>query len=344
MATQLERRADAVGYDNLIAPAPQERRFGSGPQRGEAQRGSDEGLALALGWFSIGLGLAEVLAPRQVAEFIGVKDNRTLFRFLGAREIASGIGILTQPRPAGWLWSRVAGDIMDLALLSTGLDSDNPGRTRTSAAVAAVLGVTALDLFTSQRMSRSANGNGAAAPFRRTSRQRSGQPSGIHVAEAVTVNRPVEEIYDFWHDFKNLSRFMTHLASVEATGSSRTHWTALGPAGIKAEWDAETVEDRPNELIAWRSLPGGDVDNAGSVRFSTAPGDRGTEVVVDLRYDPPGGIVGATLAKLFGEAPEQLISRDLRAFKQLMEVGEVVNSDASIHRGPHPARPSAKNL
>jgi uncharacterized membrane protein len=153
------------------------------------------------------------------------------------------------------------------------------------------------------------------------------------------VNRPVSEVYSFWHDFQNLPRFMTHLESVQVLGPRRSHWVAVGPAGIRVEWDAETVEDRPNELIAWRSLPGSDVETSGWVRFKPAPGNRGTEVVVEMRYDPPGGVIGATMAKLFGEAPEQIVTRDLIAFKNVMEVGEVVHSDASIHRGPHPARP-----
>jgi len=127
---------------------------------------------------------------------------------------------------------------------------------------------------------------------------------------------------------------------VQVLGPLRSHWVAVGPRGMRVEWDAEMIEDRPNEVISWRSLAGGDVDTQGSVRFHPAPGNRGTEIVVEMRYDPPGGIIGATIAKLFGEAPDQIIVRDLRAFKNVMEIGEVVHSDASIHLGPHPARPS----
>ena len=133
---------------------------------------------------------------------------------------------------------------------------------------------------------------------------------------------------------------MSHIVSVRATGPNRLHWTAKGPAGLEFQWDAEIVDDRPNERIAWRSLAGGDLDSNGSVEFRPAPGNRGTEVIMELRYQPPGGRVVERLAKLFGTALEVQIERDLRAFKQIMEVGEVVHSDASIHRGPHPARPS----
>jgi uncharacterized membrane protein len=163
---------------------------------------------------------------------------------------------------------------------------------------------------------------------------------GLRVKEAITVNRPVPQVYDFWHDFQNLPRFMTHLKSVQVLGPKRSHWEAVGPAGMRVEWDAETTEDRSNELISWRSLPGGDVETSGSVRFKPAPGGRGTEIVVEMRYDPPGGVLGATVAKLFGEAPEQIVVRDLRAFKNVIELGEVVQSDASIHLRPHPAQPS----
>jgi uncharacterized membrane protein len=132
---------------------------------------------------------------------------------------------------------------------------------------------------------------------------------------------------------------MAHLESVQVLDDRRSHWKAKAPAGTTVEWDAETIEDRPNELIAWRSLPDATVPNSGTVRFKDAPGDRGTEVLVQLSYQPPGGKVGALIAKLFGEEPKQQVKGDLRRFKQVMETGEIVHSDASIHRGPHPAYP-----
>jgi uncharacterized membrane protein len=110
------------------------------------------------------------------------------------------------------------------------------------------------------------------------------------------------------------------------------------------EWDAEIIDDRPNELIAWRSLDGATVDNSGVVRFKPAPDGQGTEVHVELHYKPPAGKIGATIAKLFGEAPEQQVRDDLRAFKQVMEIGEIVQSDASIHRRPHSARPPEEQV
>lgn len=164
----------------------------------------------------------------------------------------------------------------------------------------------------------------------------------MHVKKTITVNRPPDEVYRYWHDFENLPNFMDHLESVRTTGEGRSHWKAKAPVGQTVEWDAEIVEDRANELIAWRSIEGADVDNKGSVRFKPAPAGQGTEVHVELEYSPPGGVIGAAVAKLFGEEPSQQIGSDLRAFKQVMETGEVVRSDASIHAKPHPAQPAAE--
>ncbi|MGH7510473.1 MAG: SRPBCC family protein [Gemmatimonadales bacterium] len=332
MATQLKRRAGDRGFDDFTSPRGWERRRGGARQR-EAQDGSEQKLARGLGWLSIGLGLAQIGAPRAVTRLIGVpddEDNRKTMFAIGLREITSGVGILAG-RPAGWLWSRVGGDVMDLALLGKALRSDDADRTRVAAATAAVLGVTLLDLYTSQQISRT-NGDGSKTRARK-------QHRGIHVKESVTVNRPVEEVYAFWRNFANLARFMAHLESVQVLDERRSRWRAKAPAGTTVEWEAEITEDRPNELIAWRAIESADVPNSGRVRFVPAPGGRGTEVHVELRYNPPGGAVGALIAKLFGEEPGQQVKTDLRRFKQVLETGEVVHSDASIHSGPHPARP-----
>lgn len=146
---------------------------------------------------------------------------------------------------------------------------------------------------------------------------------------AITVNRPPEEVYAFFRDLENLPRFMDHLESVTTTDDRRSHWKAKAPAGTSVEWDAEVVEDEPGSLISWRSLEGARVDNAGSVRFTPAPGGQGTEVVAEVEYSPPGGAVGAVVAKLFGEEPTQQIKDDLRRLKQVLETGEVLVSDGS---------------
>jgi len=150
---------------------------------------------------------------------------------------------------------------------------------------------------------------------------------GIQVVERFTVMKSPEELYSFWRNFENLPRFMKHLESVRCEGEKRSHWVANGPAGYKVEWDAEIINDEPNRLIAWRSLGGADVDNAGSVRFTSAPGDRGTEVSVTMDYIPPAGRAGAFIAKLFGRDADQMIREDLRRFKQLIETGEVPTTE-----------------
>lgn len=161
--------------------------------------------------------------------------------------------------------------------------------------------------------------------------------SGVKVQQTTTVDKPVEELYRFWRNFENLPRFMRHLESVRTTGDQRSHWVAKAPLGQTVEWDAELDQERENELIGWRSLPGADIVNVGSVRFSPATGGRGTVVAVELEYSPPGGAVGATVAKLFGEEPSQQVDDDLRRFKALMEAGEIATTDGQPagDRTPH---------
>ncbi len=150
--------------------------------------------------------------------------------------------------------------------------------------------------------------------------------SGIKVEKSITINKSPEELYRFWRNFENLPRFMDHLESVKTSGQDRSHWVAKAPAGTTVAWDAEVYNEKENELIAWRSLEGSDVDNAGSVRFEPAAGGRGTQVRVTLKYDPPGGVIGAAIAKLFTENPEQQIEEDLRRLKQVMETGETATT------------------
>ena len=215
---------------------------------------------------------------------------------------------------------------MDLALLGDGLSQRRAKVGRLVAATAVVAGVTAIDALSAVRQTRS------------TTLSRIGAP--IHVLRTITINRDPREVYEFWRDLRNLPRFMAHLQSVEVAGE-RSTWRAKGPAGVAISWDAEVVSDRPGEHIAWRSVDGTTrVPNRGVVRFSKAPGERGTEVRVELKYEPPGGALGAAVAKLFGEEPSQQIDGDLRRLKQVLETGEVLQSDASIHHGPHPARPA----
>jgi uncharacterized membrane protein len=287
-----------------------------------------------LAWLSIGIGVAEVIAPRKVAELAGIprRDTRPgLLRAFGIREIASGVGILTRPQPAGWLWGRVAGDVLDLSYVTSALGSRRANRKRVVTATAAVLGVTALDVMCGQQLTRQ-TGDG---------RYRSAN-GATHAIKSIMVNCSPEEAYSFWHNVENFPKFMKHVVSVRITGENRTHWRVRGPGGKTVNWDAEIFKDEPNSLIAWRTVDPCDVRHSGAVRFQPAPGDRGTMIKVQFKYEPPGGKVAETLAKIFHQDPGSQIEDDLRAFKQIMETGEVVKSDASIYPGMHPAQPPAE--
>jgi uncharacterized membrane protein len=144
---------------------------------------------------------------------------------------------------------------------------------------------------------------------------------GVRVDERIVLNSPRSEVYRFWRNLENLPRFMDHLESVTVLDEEQSHWVAKGPAGTRVEWDAVIHNEIPNELIAWRSLEGSEVNNAGSVHFSpTENGD--TEVRVVLRYDPPAGRMGAAVAWLFGEEPSRQVAEDLRRLKQVVEATE----------------------
>jgi uncharacterized membrane protein len=146
---------------------------------------------------------------------------------------------------------------------------------------------------------------------------------GVLVETAVTIDRPVHEVYTFWRRLENLPRFMRHLESVTDQGGGRSHWVAHAPLGSRVEWDAEIINEEPDHLIAWRSCEDADVVSAGSVTFRPVPGGRGTEVRVRLQYEPPAGKAGSWLAWLTGEEPSVQIPEDLGRLKQLLETGEV---------------------
>jgi uncharacterized membrane protein len=147
------------------------------------------------------------------------------------------------------------------------------------------------------------------------------------VQQTHTVGRSPEELYAAWRDLEGLPRFMRHLESVTVLDDRRSRWVAKAPAGRHVEWEAEITEDEPGRRLAWHSVEGSEVAHAGSVRFDPAPGGRGTEVHVSLEYAPPGGELGAKLARFLIEEPEHQIKDDLRHFKQWMETGEVATTE-----------------
>ncbi len=146
---------------------------------------------------------------------------------------------------------------------------------------------------------------------------------GIRVDKSITIGRPPREVFDFWKDLNNLTRFMKNVESVTQLEDGRSHWVVKGPAGRKVEWDATIHNQIDGEMIAWRTLDGSAVQHAGSVWFKEAPAGRGTEVKVELQYNPPAGMIGAAFASLWGKEPGQQIQEDLHRLKQLLEAGEI---------------------
>lgn len=141
----------------------------------------------------------------------------------------------------------------------------------------------------------------------------------------VTINRPAQELYDFWRDFSNLPTVMENITAIERLDADRSVWTVKAPADRTVSWESVVIEDRPGELIAWASVEGADVRNSGKIEFKNA-GDRGTIVRAIIAYDPPGGMIGDLIARLFQRAPALQAQRDLRRFKQYMETGEISTS------------------
>lgn len=272
---------------------------------------SDEQIAKGLGWFSVGLGVAELVAPRLMSRVIGAReDHPTLMRIFGLRELAAGAVIFSGMRAAG-CWSRVAGDAIDLACLGKTLATRGSDKGRAVFATSNVAAVTAVDAITAWNLTKSRSG-----------------AFDVRLERAVTINRSPEECYAYWHNFENLPQFLQHVQSVTQIGENRQHWVAQGPAGPAVEWDAEVTADRPNECISWRSLEGADVDHSGSAHFERAPGNRGTIVRVTMYYSPKGmASSGAAVAQLLGKVPEMEIYKDLRRLKQVLETGEVVRTE-----------------
>jgi uncharacterized membrane protein len=167
----------------------------------------------------------------------------------------------------------------------------------------------------------------AALRLGRLTRETAAEEAGpaIPVEHSIVVNCPPAACYQYWRAFENLPRFMWHVQSVSVSDYRRSHWVVKVPAG-KVEWDADIVDDRPDERIEWRSVEGADLESRGEVRFEPDPAGRGTIVHVRLRYRPPAGRLGATFARLFHEDPGSQLKEDLRRFKQILETGEIATT------------------
>jgi uncharacterized membrane protein len=268
-------------------------------------------LAQGLGWFSIGLGLAEILAPRAVARTVGTRNHTGLMRFYGLRELMAGVGILTQNNPAPWLWARVAGDMLDLTSLGSALSSPKNNRGLTAFGIASVAGVTALDVLCARELSGPMAGG-----------------ETVHAEANVIVNRSPEECYAAWRNLANMPRFMEHVREVRVIDDRRSHWVGgMEAGGPTIEWDSEITQDVPNERIDWSTVPGAQITHSGSIEFERAPGNRGTYVRIQMDYSAPAVSIAAGLAKMIGKEPEQMAHKNLRRFKQFVETGNVITTE-----------------
>jgi len=289
-------------------------------ERSAEDQADATGLIRGLGWLGVTLGVAELAVPRLLASAIGVDRKGPapmILRAMGVREIASSSAVLLRPDRPAPRWARVIGDAIDLGLLGLALGSPGTGKRRLALALGMVAGVTALDVIAARRRGR------ARHP--------------LPVIAAVTINRSPMEVYEFCRRLEQLPQFMKYLASVEQHANRRSTWTARLPVGGTVQWEAELVEDRPGQVLSWRSVEGSPVQTRGRVTFTRAPGRDMTEVRVEMQLGVFGRGPSLELARLFAR-PQ--VRGDLRRLKQVLETGEVLHSDASVHRLPHPAQPS----
>jgi uncharacterized membrane protein len=273
-----------------------------------AQRSS---AARNLGYLSLALGAGALLMPNRLARLTGLEQHRGLLPLVGLRELASGVGLLTRTNATPWLWSRVVGDGMDLAVLaSSAFDSENARRVSAAVTTAVVALISAVDARETVRASKGA-------------RLTIGAATDAFASASVIVDKSKQECYSFWRDPTNLVRFSPMLESVSVLDERTSRWVARGPAGTKVEWTSRLTADVPGERIAWRSLEGGHLYHAGVVRFENANGGRGTVVRASVHFCAVGGRAGLALARVLGVDPRSEVREDLRRFKQLLEAGEI---------------------
>jgi len=204
---------------------------------------------------------------------------------------------------------------------------EKAGLATAAAGLGLALGAAAIGAFVQTRKAKEAQGDDAPG-F--TARRGFGQYEVV--GRTVTIRRPRAELYAFWRDFQNLATFMENLEKVQPTGANgRSVWTIKAPAGQTVDVETEVVKDVENELIAWRSVEGSDIDTEGRVTFEDAPGERGTRVGLIVAYDPPAGAAGKAIAKLFMREPAIQARQDLKRFKMLMETGEIATN--AMRRG-----------
>lgn len=185
-------------------------------------------------------------------------------------------------------------------------------------------------LIRALRSARTQDGAGDPRPSRSaTGSESTGAADEPTISRSITIGKPADELYDAWRDPDVFSRVMGHVAEVESSEDGHYVWTVDGPLGGLLSWETRIVEDEPGEFVRWRTSEDSTVQNEGSVRFSPAPGDRGTEVTLRVRFDPPGGRVGSATLERLDVVPEALAGRALDRFKSLVETGAIPTKEGN---------------
>ena len=276
----------------------------------DATTRGNHAMITALGWLSIGLGLAQLVAPRGLARASGLRGVSPFWiRAIGLREMACGVALLRGENRPVWRWSRIAGDAMDLSLLGMAMASRRHARTRLAATAAVVAGVTAIDYIASAQL----------APRKLSELPAPGE-AGLALQKSVIVNRSADDCYRAWRDLENLPRFMPGLQSVQLIDARRSRWHS-----VEGVWTGELTQERPGQGMRWRAAE--NHSETGALELSPAPDGRGTVVTMQLHMQPPAGKVGAAVASLFSQAPAYQIETTLRRFKQWMETGEISTTE-----------------
>lgn len=150
-----------------------------------------------------------------------------------------------------------------------------------------------------------------------------GSRGGVHLNGSVFIERSSEEIYNYWRNFEKLPEIMTFLDRVEERGADLSHWVISGPKNSTLEWDSEVINDLPNERISWQSIPGSDIRTWGEVQFKDDSQGRGTNVLVDLYFEPSGKMASAVAKHFLKGLENAILNQNLRDLKSYMETGEI---------------------
>lgn len=283
--------------------------------------GAAHGISTGLGWFSIGLGLAQVLAPGRVARPLGLQGHERLVQVCGLREIVCGIGVLTTRGAdrAPWMAARVMGDILDIAAVSAGTASGPAeGRAAGGSALAGLAGIAALDAACAQALATERSPRG-------DQRRATGGPTADdpEVEQVILIERPTAEIADLVRRPETLAAVAGFHADVRVAGD-RTEWSVPKARGLVRPWTMRLDRD-DDQAVRWISEDGGLIS---SIAFHLLETDRGTALRLHVRFDPPGGMLGRAAVSLLGPTtPKAFVMKTLHFLKSLALTGEVPTTE-----------------